>query len=116
MKNDLKRDAPLALKLSEKQQTELKRKQAMSKIWDHYTYYIADYYLPYLINGDASGLSNAEREELDEFEQFAQNLAKEDGFTVGHWAVQDNENYGMCEVSDKLGNVAEVWLMVYKNA
>lgn len=44
-------------------------------------------------------LSNAEREELEEFEQFAQNLAKEDGFTVGHWAVQDNENYGMCEVS-----------------
>jgi hypothetical protein len=114
MKNDLKRDAPLALKLSEKQHTRIKKMNA--KIWDHYTYYIADYYLPYLINGDASGLSNAERKELEEFEQFAQNLAKEDGFTVGHWAVQDNENYGMCEVSDKLGNVAEVWLMVYKDA
>ncbi len=87
-----------------------------AKIWDHYTYYIADYYLPALVNGDATVLSNAEREELDEFEQFAQNLAKEDGFTVGPWAVQDNENYGMCEVSDKFGNVAEVWLMVYKNA
>ena len=114
MKNDLKRDAPLALKLSEKQHTRIKKMNA--KVWDHYTYHIADYYLPYLINGDASELSNAEREELDEFEQFAQNLAKEDGFTVGHWAVQDNENYGMCEVSDKLGNVAEVWLMVCKDA
>lgn len=114
MKNDFKRDAPLALKLSEKQHTRIKKMNA--KIWDHYTYHIADYYLPALVNGDATVLSNAEREELDEFEQFAQNLAKEDGFTVGHWAVQDNENYGMCEVSDKLGNVAEVWLMVYKNA
>ena len=55
-----------------------------AKIWDHYTYHIADYYLPALVNGDATVLSNAEREELDEFEQFAQNLAKEDGFTVGH--------------------------------
>ena len=114
MKNDLKRDAPLALKLSEKQHTRIKKMNA--KIWDHYTYYIADYYLPYLINGDASGLSNAERKELEEFEQFAQNLAKEDGFTVGHWAVQDNENYGMCEVSDKLGKIAKGLQMVYKDS
>ena len=114
MKNDLKRDAPLALELSEKQHTRIKKMNA--KIWDHYTYHIADYYLPCLINSDPSGLSDDEDAELEDFEQFAQNLAKEDGFTVGHWAVQDNENYGMCEVSDKLGNVAEVWLMVYKNA
>ena len=67
MKNDLKRDAPLALKLSEKQHTRIKKMN--TKIWGHYTYYIADYYLPYLINGDASGLSNEERRELEGFEQ-----------------------------------------------
>ena len=114
MKNDLKRDAPLSLKLSKKQQARIKNMNA--KIWDSYTYHIADYFLPYLINGDASGLSNVERKELDDFEAYAKKYAVESGFTVGHWAVQDNENYGMCEVSDKLGNLAEVWLMVYKNA
>ena len=87
-----------------------------AKIWDSYGYHIADYFLPYLINGDAGGLSNAERKELDEFEQLAQNLAKEDGFTVGHWTVQDSENIGFCDVCDKLANVATVKLMVYKNA
>ena len=114
MKNDLKRDAPLALKLSEKQHTRIKKMNA--KIWDHYSYRIGDYFLPYLINSDPSGLSDDEYAELKEFEQFAHKLAKEDGFTVGHWAVQDNENYSMCKVTDKFGNLAEVWLMVYKDA
>lgn len=114
MKNDLKRDAPLALKLSERQQAGVKRMN--SKVWDHYSYCIGDYFLPYLINGDAGGLSNAEREELEEFEQFAHKLAIEDGFTVGHWDVRDNENYGKCEATDKFGNLAKVWLMVYRDA
>lgn len=116
MKNDLKRDAPLALKLSEKQQTELKRKQAMSKIWDSYTYHIADYFVPALINDDYSGLSDDEVGELESFIDEAFTDAREDGFTVGHWDVQDNENYGMCDVCDKLANVATVKLMVYKDA
>ena len=115
MKNDLKQDAPVALKLSEKQQSEVKRMN--SKVWDHYSYRIGDYFLPYLINEDAGGFSNAEREELEEFEQFAQNLAIEDGWGIGHWTVQDTgEIYGKCEVTDKFGTLAEVWLMVYRDA
>lgn len=115
MKNDLKRDAPVALKLSEKQQAEVKKMNA--KIWDHYSYLIGDYFLPYLINGDAGGLSNAEREELEEFEQFAHELVIEDGWEIGHWAVQDaGEIYGKCEATDKFRTLAEVWLMVYKDA
>lgn len=115
MKNDLKRDAPLALKLSEKQHTRIKKMNA--KIWDSCTYRIADHFLPYLINGDASGLSNDERKELDAFVDEAFTYAKEDGFKASHWAVEDDsENVGFCDVCDKLANVATVKLMVYKNA
>ena len=115
MKNDLKRDAPLALKLSKKQQTEIKKMN--TKVWDSYGYHIADYFLPYLINGDASELSNVERKELDDFEAYAKKYAVERGFTVGHWAVEDDsENIGFCDVCDKPANVATVKLMVYKDA
>lgn len=117
MKNDLKRDAPLALKLSKKQQTELKRKQSMSKIWDSYTYHIADHFLPALVNEDDSGLSNDESEELEAFVDEAFTDAREEGFTASHWAVEDDsENISFCDVCDKLANVATVKLMVYKNA
>lgn len=115
MKNDLKRDAPLALKLSEKQHTRIKKMNV--KIWDSCTYHIADHFLPALVNEDDSGLSYDESEELEAFVDEAFTDAREEGFTASHWAAEDgSENIGFCDVCDKLANVATVKLMIYKNA
>ena len=88
----------------------------MAKIWDHYTYRIGSYFLPVLINGDASGLAEAEALTLTEFEAYAQRCAIKDGFTVGHWDYEseEGEDYGKCEVTDLYGTLAEVRLIVYK--
>lgn len=88
----------------------------MAKIWDHHTYRIGDYFLPYLINGDASGISNTERRELDQFATSVENRAVKDGFTVGHWDYEseEGEDYGKCEVTDLYGTLADVRLIVYK--
>ena len=74
----------------------------MAKIWDHYEYRIGDYFLPYLINGDASGISNTERRELDQFATSVENRAIKDGFTVGHWdcSSEEDQDFGECEATD----------------
>ena len=88
-----------------------------AKIWDHYTYHIADHFLPAMINDDYSGLSDDEVGELEAFIDEAFTDAREDDFKASHWTVEDDsENIGFCDVCDKLANVATVKLMVYKDA
>jgi hypothetical protein len=87
-------------------------------IWDSYEYKVGTHYLSALINGDASGLSDAESAALDAFEHEAHRVATDAGFTVGHWAIDSNDddtNFARCEVSGMASDVRELKLMVYKS-
>lgn len=82
--------------------------------WDSFDYKIAGHYLPALINGDESGLSDEESEDLRHFEESAQSAARDAGFTVWHWSYEGDysEDFGRCEVSGLFANRQAVKLMV----
>ncbi len=84
--------------------------------WDHYDYRIGEHYLSALINGDESGMSDAESAKFDAWIETAQSNATESGFTVGHWCDVENsgEDWGRCEVSGLFDMRVTVRLMVYK--
>ncbi len=84
--------------------------------WDHYEYRIGAHYLSALINGDYSGMSDAESAEFDEWLADAKSNAREAGFTIGHWCdVEDSgEDWGRCYVSGLFDMRVTVRLMVYK--
>ena len=82
--------------------------------WDMYSYHVADHFLPALINGDLSGLSDDDEKELREFEVSAHARAHANGFTVGHWAdAGDSGDFRQCEISGLHAITAQVYLMVY---
>lgn len=86
--------------------------------WDYYEYRIAEHYLPAMINGDSSGLTDGEISDYREFEKEAFKNAREAGFTVGHWAPVDDsgEDWGMCDVTALFAMRCAVRLMVYKES
>ena len=58
--------------------------------WDYYTFPIAEHFAPAMINGDYSGLSDGESDQLDEFLS---------SFGKGHWDIgNDDEDYRTCDV------------------
>lgn len=86
------------------------------KTWDHFEYKIAKYYLPALINDDVSGMDEPEIDALTTFELSAYLTAVDDGFTVGHWDADsdDDTNFARCDVSNLYADVTTVRLMVWK--
>ena len=88
----------------------------MSLQWDHYEYKIAEHYLSALINCDYSGMEDSEEFEFDAWRDTAAQNARDNGFTVGHWAdVEDSgDDWGVCAVSGLFAMRCTVRLMVYK--
>jgi hypothetical protein len=84
--------------------------------WDHYEYKIAEYYLPILINDDASGMEDEEIKEFHLWRMHQEELAEEQGFDVGHWTDLDGsgEDWGACAVSGLFAMRCTVRLMVYR--
>ena len=75
-------------------------------VWDHIDYCIGSHYLPAIINGDVSGLSDAEEHALDRFQINALCLLPDDAQSW-HWAItseepEDTTVFGRCEVSGAL--------------
>lgn len=64
-----------------------------------YTYTIARHYLPALINGDPSGLTDQESADLEQFE--AQVIHDDADGAAGHWSYDDSDadNFKRCAVS-----------------
>lgn len=62
-----------------------------------YEYNVCSAYVPYLINGDASGLEDWEIDKLQTFEKVIQ---EEHG--AGHWGYNDiqGERFCYCDVTD----------------
>lgn len=86
------------------------------RTWDSYDYKVSTYYLSALINGDDSGLEDGDSDDLIRFEVDAHNAARRDGFIVGHWSCEsdDEGDYGTCDVSGLYANIVELKLMVHK--
>ena len=86
------------------------------KNWDHFEYRIAEHYLPAMVNGDYSGMTEGEIVDYREFERVAKGAALADGFTVGHWADVEGsgDDWGRCDVTGLLAMRCTVRLMVYK--
>ena len=61
--------------------------------FEQYEYRIASHYLPALINGDESCLTDAESDMLNAFLSSLQP-------GHGHWGYADDSSFGKCEVSD----------------
>ncbi len=73
----------------------------MNTVWDCYEYCIAEHYLSALINGDHSGMTDAESAQFTEWETQARADARWAGWTVGHWSYDNGsgEEWDRCEVS-----------------
>lgn len=86
------------------------------KNWDHFEYRVAEHFLPAMINDDFSGMTEYEISDYRKFEKQAFKTAREDGFTVGHWAdvAGSGDDWGLCDVTGLFAMRCTVRLMVYR--
>ena len=71
--------------------------------FDKYTYTIGDHFLPALINGDISGLTD---HDIDDLERFLSS----DVFLKGHWSVPDcqESDFARCDISGLLSTCVDM--------
>lgn len=97
----------------------------MLRVWTSYNYRIASHFLSVLINGDASGMTDAEEKTFTAWEEEARASAVRNGYSVGHWTdatgadgtgadAGDCESFARCEISGMHAMCMWVSLMVYK--
>lgn len=80
---------------------------------DLFEYTIGQHFLPYLINGDATGLSDTDCEEVQAFENEAFASAKRFGATSAHWAeLTECTAWRKCEVSGYYGECSDIGLIM----
>ncbi len=79
--------------------------------FDSYSYSIAEYYLPALINSDLTGMEYNELVNLSDFEK-----SLPDG--MGHWSMPDpteSVSFKRCEVSGLYANCHDMEYLVLSN-
>ncbi len=81
--------------------------------WDYYKYRIANHYLPVLINGDETGMSDEELAVLSSFIDSAMVNIPE-GWNFGHWADCEDAGFCICEVTNLLADCKCVKMMIFK--
>ena len=78
--------------------------------FEAYDYYIGAHFVPYLINGDASNLSDSEHELIEKYEA---TLIAARPNTSAHWAMPEGEPYfAVCEVCRKYCEIVHIKRMV----
>lgn len=79
-------------------------------------YLVLSHFLPYIINGDGSGLDDGEQEAVDEFEAEAYRWASErPGFKSCHWSVDNDDcgdDFGRCEITQCFGGRSTLQLVI----
>lgn len=79
-------------------------------MFEKYTFIIGEHFLPALINGDDTGLSEWETTALD---LFAADVTFPFEHSINHWAYDDDEpEFSFCEVTQERGMCVRVHLMV----
>lgn len=74
---------------------------------------VGQHLMSYAINGDASGLTDAE---IAEFDEFAESVATEgvpDGFSFGHFSGGESVGFSTCEVSGLDGDCCDLELVFF---
>lgn len=67
------------------------------------TFKVGEHFLPYAINGDATGLTDTEELEFDTF-ALMPHTNPPDGYSFGHWDTEDDrDEFGLCEVTGLRG-------------
>jgi hypothetical protein len=86
--------------------------------WDHFDFRISESYLPSLINGDDTGLDDAESAEFDAWRSDTVRQCARPGWNIGHWSDVDGsgEDWGRCEVSGLFAMRCTVRLHIYRGA
>lgn len=81
--------------------------------FDHYQFTICEHFIAALFNGDNSGLTDREAEQLDEFEAQVLELVRNKGCEGGHWSIDDDSEpyYGHCDVVNMRGTVQDIEYM-----
>jgi hypothetical protein len=76
-------------------------------------YTVGNYALPYLINGDTSGLCDTELLRLEVFANSAIQQAKKLGAKSYHWTVETEcQKYGRDEISGLFSDCSDVALVI----
>lgn len=81
---------------------------------DHYEYTILNHFLPYLINADATGLTDEEFDLIQEWRIEQIKLARKVFPTLksAHWDYAECQNWAKCEITGYFGDVADVQLVI----
>lgn len=81
---------------------------------DHYEYTVLNHFLPYLINGDGSGLTTDEFIEIREWEKKQKQMAFANFPTLisSRWDYAECQNWAKCEITGYFGDVADVQLVI----
>lgn len=78
---------------------------------------IPDFFLSALINGDVSGLEDAEIEAVDDLEEQARDCVKSEGASHYHWSTRDDEEPSFTNYHDARGigacNCVDVDLVIF---
>ena len=79
-------------------------------MFEAYSYYIGAHFMPYLINGDATGLTDREHEQIEQYEAA---LVAAYPNRNAHWAMPEDEPYfAVCEVCRKFCEVVHIKRMI----
>ena len=71
-------------------------------------YFIAEEFLPALINGDETGLTDDESKNLEALVYFAEKYAEQSGATHWHWSAGEEYGFTVDEVTGMYGNCYNV--------
>lgn len=67
------------------------------------SYLIGSHFLPYFINGDATGLTDAEENEADEWLELVRGDAPK-GYSFEHLSPEgEEEEFGLCQITRQRG-------------
>lgn len=96
--------------------TILKAKNTTQIPFEIHTYYVGAWALPYLVNGDASGLEDGEQEQIDEWLQFMTETwhdADDNKWVFSHESVDmgSRDEFGVDDITGLRGPVYAVELL-----
>lgn len=76
-------------------------------------YDVLSHFIPAIINGDETGLTDYESIELGEFISEAETFAKKrPGYRSHHWSVADSSGFGRCEITACYGDRETLQLVI----
>lgn len=82
---------------------------------DTIEYEVGQFFLPVLINGDSTGLTDAEERQLRDFLDNAEVAAAEAGATHWHWDcdIDESPGFSRCDITGLYADTVRVWQVLF---